>query len=492
MKKNKIFKKLFFAITVSLLMVVSACDEEYPVIPDDIQYAELSLSVSDTNLVLDQRFEENELLFNWTPGNNEGSNAPISYKLELDKAGNGFASPVIWDQGKNTLALSVSHGELNGYLLNAFELAPLTTHEMMARVTAFSPEGVFENQVATASFLVEPFDPVSTELYLFGSANPQGEEISAALEMTPVEDQSGVFTYDGELTSGSFRFAVSKDESMTQDFYTRDPADSTLMIYNQGGVGDDLQWDINEGSQYLVTANILEKTISVERSNEPPFSQIWIIGDASPSGWDIETPDAFTQNEENPFIFTYEANFSPGEFKIFAGPLGDWCGEWYRPFEQGQPLDVTDVNQSSGCEEDYKWVITDENKGRYKVILDTRENTIIFERISLYLIGDGGPNGWNIADPEPMDYQDGTFVFEGELGSENPTGEFKFSKFTGDWCDGDWINSAEPSQSLLNTEYIITHGCDGPDNKWKLSDGDAGSYIITINLDNEELTITKQ
>lgn len=492
MKKGNILHRILFTAILSVMIGFTSCDEEYPVVPDNIQYAELSLWVSDTNLVLEQRFEENELQFNWTPGNNAGSDAPINYKLELDKSGNSFANAVVWDQGINKLTFSINHGELNAYLLNEFDLDPASAHEMMARITASSSNGEFDSQTATEEFLVMPYEPVSTELYLVGSANPQGADIADALEMTSVEDESGVFTYDGELTSGSFRFAVSKDESMTQGFYTRDPADSSLMVYNQGATDDDLQWDISEQAQYLVTANIIEKTITIERSNEPPFGEIWIVGDAIPSGWDVETPDAFTQSDEDPFIFTYEANFSPGEFKIFAGPLGDWCGEWYRPLEQGQPLDVTDVNQNSGCDVDNKWVITDDNKGRYKVTLDTRENTVIFDRVNIYLIGDGGPNGWNIADPEPMTYQEGTFSFEGELGSDNPTGEFKFSKFAGDWCEGDWINAAEPDQSLMNTDYIITHGCDGPDNKWRLSEGDAASYIITINLDTEELTITRQ
>ena len=79
----------------------------------------------------------------------------------------------------------------------------------------------------------------------------------------------------------------------------------------------------------------------------------------------------------------------------------------------------------------------------------------------------------------------GDFVYTGPLNA----GELKFSKYQGEWCDGQWINSAENGQAITNTAFITTFGCDGPDNKWKLSDDDAGDYEIRINLDTETMTV---
>ncbi|MCB0749547.1 MAG: SusF/SusE family outer membrane protein, partial [Ignavibacteriae bacterium] len=141
---------------------------------------------------------------------------------------------------------------------------------------------------------------------------------------------------------------------------------------------------------------------------------------------------------------------------------------------------------------DNKWLVTDSNKGRYKITVDTQNNLITFNKVMLYIIGDGGPNGWNINNPAPMSYINGEYVFVGPLGASNPTGEFKISKFVGDWCGGDWINAATASQSINNTNFINTTNCDGPDNKWKLKDGEAGNYEIRINLETEVITITKQ
>ena len=94
---------------------------------------------------------------------------------------------------------------------------------------------------------------------------------------------------------------------------------------------------------------------------------------------------------------------------------------------------------------------------------NTQNNTISIKKVELYIIGDGGPNGWNIGSPSAMTYSNGSFVYTGALNS----GEFKIAKFKGDWCDGDWINAATANQNITDGNYIITHGCDGPDNKWK-------------------------
>src|SRR5690606_32320473 len=268
--------------------------------------------------------------------------------------------------------------------------------------------------------------------------------------------------------------------------------DPGKIVYNEGGSGEDLQWSITTElgleENYKIAVDLLNLEIKVEivaaEAVDPPYTDLWIVGDATESGWNIDSPVALVQSAGDPFVFSYEGLLNPGNFKIFAGPLGDWCGEWYRPMTDNHALVNGEVNQNSGCDNDTRWIVDEDTKGRYKVVVNTKNNTVEFNPISLYIVGDGGPNGWNIGNPEPMQYLGGgEYVFNGPLGADNPLGEFKFSKYTGNWCDGDWINSATNGQSILNTSYILTVGCEGPDNKWKLKEGEAGNYEIRIDLD---------
>ncbi|MBN2806090.1 MAG: SusF/SusE family outer membrane protein, partial [Prolixibacteraceae bacterium] len=108
---------------------------------------------------------------------------------------------------------------------------------------------------------------------------------------------------------------------------------------------------------------------------------------------------------------------------------------------------------------------------------------------ALYLVGDAAPNGWNIGDPTPMVQDAGNaqlFTWQGVL----KAGELKVSTFKGDWCDGQWLNAATADQPIDSASYVITNGCDGPDNKWRVAEDEAGVYLISIDLSAETIVFT--
>ncbi|MGA9591080.1 MAG: SusF/SusE family outer membrane protein, partial [Salegentibacter sp.] len=358
---------------------------------------ELNLSVSDSAFQLQEKFINNQIAFNWSTGTNMGTGAAISYTFEIDLADGDFSDPVISpvENEQSVYSYSVDYGTLNDRLLSK-GLAAGETYDLQARVTAEVADASVEDQVAVSNFQVTTYRPVSNQLYITGDATPNGWDISNAIELTASTEQRGVFTYEGKLVPGNFKFAVSQDDCFCQDFYTKDPNDDSKLVYNEGGSGDDVQWTISEEAGYKIRVDLLNKTISIEKVADAPFSKLWIVGDATESGWNVDDPAAFTQDEENHFIFTYTGNFNPGEFKVFAGPQGDFCGDWYRPFEDGQDLVDGEVNQNSGCEGDTKWLVTEDNAGRYKITLNTKDNTITFEQVKLYIVGDGSPSGWDI------------------------------------------------------------------------------------------------
>lgn len=483
MKNIQHIKSFFCLLVVSFLFSSCEKDDLDLYIPES---GPLSLKVSEYNIVLDEHFPNKQVVFTWTTGVNFGTSSSINYVLEIDKKDNNFANALQYEMGSNSFTFSLTYSSLNYILLNTFGILPNTAQDFDVRIKAI-PSGNQDNtQIINQVITITAYQPVSSNLYIVGSATPSGWNIGSAIQMT-ASTTPGTFVYQGSLIPGTFKFAVNQDTCFCQDFYTKDATDDNKMVYNLGGSGNDLQWNITQSGQYKVTANILDLTITIESITAPPFSQLWIVGDASPSGWDINTPMAFTQSTSNPYIFTYEGNFTTGDFKILAGSTGDWCGQWYRPLVNGQALNLTSVEQNSGCTTDNKWTITASTVGRYKITLDTANNTININKVNLYIIGDAGPNGWNISNPNPMIYSNGNFIYNGPMN----VGDFKISKFTGNWCDGQWINAATADQSVNNTNYILTNGCDGPDNKWKLQPGDESSnYQISINLDTNTLTIT--
>ena len=75
------------------------------------------------------------------------------------------------------------------------------------------------------------------------------------------------------------------------------------------------------------------------------------------------------------------------------------------------------------------------------------------------------------------------YTWTGQL---NP-GEFKFTKFNSNWCDGTEIIAETANQTIANTAFKLRDNCQGDDNKWKVSA--SGTYTITLNLDTNSLEI---
>ncbi|MFH0758426.1 MAG: SusF/SusE family outer membrane protein [Bacteroidota bacterium] len=225
-----------------------------------------------------------------------------------------------------------------------------------------------------------------------------------------------------------------------------------------------------------------------------PFENLYLLGSATPVGWNIGSPIKMTQDETNPYVWQWEGELMAGEFKMPTF-TGDWCdGVWINASQPDQILSATDYITTSGCDgPDYKWLVSEKEAGDYRITVDVENETIHVLSIDtpdyeeLFVVGDATPAGWTITSPFPM-VRDETnpFVFTWE-GFLTP-GELKFSTFTGDWCDGEWINASQPDQSISATDYIITNGCDGPDYKWRIGSGEVGKYIISIDLKNKSIS----
>lgn len=485
------FRKTHFLFIALVLSSFISCNQEDLIIPN-VEDSNLELTISNEKLILNQREISKAIDFLWTTGSNRGTGASIEYVLEIDKKGNNFTAAQINQMGKAVYLKSYTFGEFNDIIINNWA-NPEEEVILEARVIAVinSPD-IKSDTSKVVEISITPYSPVTDELYIFGSATEVGWDIANAIQLTPTSQDPTIFSFKGKLLPGTFKFPVNRNDDFGQDMYMRDLNDPTKIYLHIGGDPDDNQWEITEPGIYTITISLLDLTIDIEKSSDievPPFENIYIVGDGCASGWNIDTPEAFTQSVNDPMIFTYEGLLSVGSIKFLAGATGDWCGEWYRPLNDAEPITSTEVEQNSGCDVDNKWGVTAETTGFYSITLDTRDVTVKFKKIIVYMIGDAGPNGWNIGTPIGMTTaNDGIFTYSGPL----TEGELKFSTFTGDWCNGKWLNAATPDQTITDGTFITTNGCDGPDNKWRVTAATAGNYDITVNLNAKTISIVHQ
>lgn len=358
-----------------------------------------------------------------------------------------------------------------------------------------------------------------------------GDESEGSTQKHPTHIFEEPGTYNVNLTAVNGDKSAEMSQEITvfgipmADFsYEADDENSlTIHFENLSQNVNTFSWDFGDGSgtsteqdptytysetgTYSVTLTATgdggsaETTIQVEVTDPmPDYDKLYIVGDATPSGWNISSPEAFTQSDEDPFIFTYEADLNPGNFKISTF-TGDWCdGEWINAAQASAPLTSSDFIITQACDgPDNQWVVTEDSQGRYKIIVDLASESISFEEVAetsysnLYMVGDATESGWDIATPKAFTQSEtdpSVFTYEAKLSP----GNFKISTFTGDWCDGEWLNATEENQAISGaSEFIITQGCDGPDNQWVVTEETQGRYTITVNITEntisfEELT----
>lgn len=146
------------------------------------------------------------------------------------------------------------------------------------------------------------------------------------------------------------------------------------------GVGNLKDWffglEAGKSGHYRLTVNPYELTVKAEKLSSLPDKaeavweegMVYMVGDATPAGWDINSPTAMVKNGD---IFTYEGPLAVGEMKF---PVEfRWDGPTYMAEEAGTDItaggEFTTVLSPNG-DPDNKFKVT--VAGNYKLTLDTK------------------------------------------------------------------------------------------------------------------------
>lgn len=447
----------------------------------------LVLAVNKSTVVLAEKQHAGDALqLNWTTGTNNGTNAAISYTLKIDRQGNNFQNPVVESLGSDVLSREFTVKELNDLVLSRLSGQPNTEAPLEARVVATVAENAAPADSSVVAFSVTPYQPVTTTLYLIGDAAPNGWDAGKATELTGNAATPGRFTWLGRLNPGEFKFITTLGQFLPS--YNKGGADNKL-VYRTADSQPDDKFVVTAGGSYSITVDLLESTIELAAGPAaPPYSELWIVGDATPNGWNINDPNKLRVDRSNPYVFTYNEVLKGGEFK-FPTATGNWGTDFYMPLVNYQDLTSTGLQLVRGGSPDLKWKITD--PGAYKIKLDLETMKIEIKPFTpytrLWMVGDATPAGWNIDNPTPM-VKDAAnpniFTWEGAL----KVGEMKIPTATGNWGT-DYFMPVMANEGVSSTEAKFVPG-GSPDNKWKITE--AGNYKITLDQLHETILFEKQ
>lgn len=446
----------------------------------------LIISASKASIILKEKEGVNDaVIFNWTSGSNQGTNAAIVYTLQLAKQGTNFANPITEILGKVTYTRKFNVKDLNDSLLNHFNALPGQIFTLEARVIATTQESSVAPETSPViSIKITPYKPVSATLYLLGDATPNGWDNSKATALTAVPNNPGAFKWTGSLAAGNFKFITTLGQWIPS--YNKGASAAAMLLRTDFSQPDD-QWQIATAGVYSVEVDIINLTITVTQSSAPPFSRLWIVGSATPNGWNINSPNEMIVDSTNLFVFNYNEVLSAGEFK-FPTSTGNWGADFYMPLVNYQALSLTDVQLVRGGSPDNKWQIT--TAGAYKIKLDLLNTKVYIKPFTpytkLWLVGDATPAGWNIDNPTEMTVNPSNpyeFTWTGAM----TAGEFKMPTAKSNWgCD---YFMPLTDQQGINSHLAKFVAAGNPDHKWKITT--AGNYRITFNQLKETIDIVK-
>lgn len=120
---------------------------------------------------------------------------------------------------------------------------------------------------------------------------------------------------------------------------------------------------------------------SESKSEPPPLTELYMVGSATPAGWNIQEPEPLARDSANPYLWNWEGILYSGELK-FPIYKGTWSADYFMPLNPVEKdLNLTTVALVVNGTPDYKWTVTDSTMGIYHITLDTKTPSIKFTKL---------------------------------------------------------------------------------------------------------------
>jgi len=339
--------------------------------PQPLDPGELSASVD--TVVIDASNPGGEATtLSWTAF----ANSEIAYKIILTAGSNSDSV----DVAKNVVSKKFTNAELNGILVDKFSLPVGTVSEVQAVVYA---SVALNGKTATSNSITLKVTPAPTgaaydKLWIVGSATPNGWDIDKPNEMVKDPTNSFQFKYNEVLNAGEFKIPTTTG-NWNGDYFMpsiNHPALTNTAVQLITGGSPDNKWEITTPGAYKILLNISSSAF-IQIKSFTPYKQLWMVGDATAAGWNIDAPVSMVPTVGNPYEFTYTGALNAGEFKIPTA-TGNWGTDYFMPPANDAAITETHAVFVPGGNPDNKWKITD--AGNYKVTLNQLYETIKIEK----------------------------------------------------------------------------------------------------------------
>lgn len=336
----------------------------------------------------------------------------------LDKGTNRFVEAIVLPNDENNSAVDRQLTfQLNEKIFNA-TISNTTTFEAGKKYTytvkfETTPSGNINVSITGVSIknwddgdisggnIIVPGTLKFDKLYLASGFTDWGQPY----EMTKSEDEK-TFTWTGNVTddkqdmkftllqqsiSGDVQLMPNMNGTTNKDVDLGVEMNAYPVIYyeNESNKRDN-KWVIQEKGTYTVTVNVETMKVKVEKLEDVVYLVGTVLvpeGEDPNNGYLLKRAPYFTKNSDGKYELT--VNFlHEGEFKMLSKiEYNNSNYDYYAPgedtpFVPGSSMNV-DYRQNNDKEndKDYKWQVTADQTGTYKLTLNTADKTLTAEKL---------------------------------------------------------------------------------------------------------------
>jgi starch-binding outer membrane protein SusE/F len=311
MKKIKFILLMLFAVSLWSCEV----DKEKVTILDDVTPNVMSaLSSSTFTLLMDNKSDKFQD-FVWTAVD-FGFKSATTYTVQVDKAGNNFASAADLVSVTGKLTASITVGDLNTILLSFLdpEAAAAVEFRVKASVSDYV-DPAYSNKVSAT---ITPYATEFKPIYMIGQATGGWSTAKAVEVPSPSYQYYSVIAYFTYSADATFRFFAQADWGPTAYNYPYFTTVTAPGLLENAADGDSNFRFLGTSGWYRITADLKNKIVTMEEVDEP----LMFMTGAGVGGWDWTTNYVkMTWVKEGQWTAT--TDFVNGEaFRFFAQQ--DW------------------------------------------------------------------------------------------------------------------------------------------------------------------------
>lgn len=146
-------------------------------------------------------------------------------------------------------------------------------------------------------------------------------------------------------------------------------------LYQAQGDDNDNKFQVAEAANYDIVCDLDQETITVTKAkyqdNPVNYTALYLVGSATPGGWDLPNASMLKQDASNPVVYSGTVTLTAGEFKLCVNTQTGYGQTFYQ-------VDPSDATKMKFGGDDNKWQITE--AADYDITANVKDLTISIKK----------------------------------------------------------------------------------------------------------------